>query len=323
MTYKAAILGAGRIARKMAYTLNRMENVRLYAVASRTLDKAQTFAKEFGAEKAYGSYEEMAQDREIDLVYIATPHSLHAENALMCLEHGRNVLVEKPFAVNAGQAEKVFAKAREKGLFAGEAMWARFKPIQKTLQKLIKEDRIIGEVTCVTANTGGQLSHVPRLAEPELAGGALLDVGIYPLNFASMVIDSEIERIDSHAVLTEKGVDAQNGFIITYKDGKQAILGSSMVSEMNSLGVIYGTEGRIEADYILDIGKITVIKGDWRQEYESPKQISGFEFEVEDALKAIGEGRCESEVMPHSEVLKMMRIMDKLRGEWGVRYPFE
>ena len=321
--YKAAILGTGIIARKMAYTLNEMEGVRLYAVASRTAEKAEAFANEFGAEKAYGSYEEMAKDSGIDLVYVATPHSLHAENALLCLEHGRNVLVEKPFAVNARQAEEVFAKAREKGLFAGEAMWARFKPIQKTLQKLIKEDRIIGEVTCVTANTGGQLTHVPRLVEPELAGGALLDVGIYPLNFASMMIDSEIERIDSHAVLTDKGVDAQNGFVITYKDGKMAILGSSMVSEMNSLGVVYGTDGRIEADYILDIGKITVIKGDWRQEYPSPRQISGFEFEVEDALKAIEEGRCESRVMPHNEVIRMMSIMDGLREEWGVKYPFE
>ena len=321
--YKAAILGTGTIARKMAYTLNEMHGVCLYAAASRTTEKAQSFAKEFGAEKAYGSYQEMAQDSEIDLVYIATPHSLHAENALMCLEHGRNVLVEKPFTVNAKQAEEVFAKAREKGLFAGEAMWARFKPIQKTLQKLIKEDKIIGEVTCVTANTGGQLTHVPRLTEPELAGGALLDVGIYPLNFASMMIDSEIDRIDSHAVLTEKGVDAQNGFVITYKDGKMAILGSSMVSEMNSLGVVYGTEGRIEADYILDIGRITVIKGDWRQEYQSPRQISGFEFEVEDALKAIKEGSCESGIMPHSEVIKMMKIMDSLRSDWSLKYPFE
>ncbi len=320
--YKAGIIGTGTIARKMAYTLNEMDGVELYAVASRSLEKAKAFALEYNAQKAYGSYEELAEDEDIDLVYVATPHSAHAENALLCLEKGRNVLVEKPFAVNVSQAEKVFSKAREKGLFAGEALWTRFHPMKKKILELIN-DGAIGEVTSVTAEAGGFLTKVPRLTEPELAGGALLDIGIYPLNFASMMIGSEIERIDSSAVLTEKGVDAQNGFVITYKDGKMAILASSILSESSWSGVIYGTTGRIEADYILDIRKITVVNGDKRYEINSPKEISGFEFEVQAALDAIAQGKCETNEMPQSETLKMLGIMDGLREKWGVKYPFE
>ncbi len=205
----AAILGLGGIARKMAATVNNTDCAVLCAAASRTLEKAEAFAKEFGVGKAYGSYEEMAADENIDLVYIATPHAFHAENAIMCLNQGKHVLVEKPLAVNAKQAEKVFSLAEEKGLFAGEAMWSRFQPIQKTINEILKSGRI-GEVTQVTAFTGGEMTNVKRLTEPELAGGALLDVGIYPLNFASMAINEPLERIDTNAEISEKGVDLQN-----------------------------------------------------------------------------------------------------------------
>lgn len=318
----AAILGLGGIARKMAATVNNTDCAVLCAAASRTLEKAEAFAKEFGVGKAYGSYEEMAADENIDLVYIATPHAFHAENAIMCLNQGKHVLVEKPLAVNAKQAEKVFSLAEEKGLFAGEAMWSRFQPIQKNINEILKSGRI-GEVTQVTAFTGGEMTNVKRLTEPELAGGALLDVGIYPLNFASMAINEPLERIDTNAEISEKGVDLQNAFVLTYKSGKMAALGSSMVSEMDSRGVIYGTKGRIEAEFIIDIARITVCAEGKRETTERPPQITGFEYELEAAVKAIERGDTETEEMPHSETLKMLRIMDELRGKWGVRYPFE
>lgn len=317
-----AILGLGGIARKMAATVNNAEYAVLYAAASRTAEKAKAFAEEFGAVKAYGSYEEMADDGNVDLVYIATPHAFHAENAIMCLNHGKHVLVEKPLAVNAEQAEKVFALAEEKGLFAGEAMWSRFQPIQKRINEILNSG-VIGEVTQVTAFTGGEMTNVKRLAEPELAGGALLDVGIYPLNFASMAIDEPVERMDTNAEISEKGVDLQNAFVLTYKSGKMAVLGSSMVSEMDSRGVIYGTKGRIEADFIIDIEKITVCSGGKREVTERPPQITGFEYELEAAVKAIECGAAQTEEMPHKETVKMLRIMDALREKWGVRYPFE
>lgn len=322
MSINIAILGLGGIARKMADTVNKTGFAKLYAAASRSMEKAEAFAKEFGAEKAYGSYEEMVKDSNIDLVYIATPHAFHAENALLCLEHGKHVLAEKPLAVNKKQAEKVFALAKEKGLFAGEAMWSRFQPIQKTLNRILDSGKI-GEVTQVTAFTGGAMTNVPRLAEPELAGGALLDVGIYPLNFASMAINEPVVKAEGSAVLSEKGVDLKNGFVLTYESGKMAVLGSSMVSEMDSRGVIYGTKGRIEADFIIDIFRLRVFADGKTEVIERPEQITGFEYELEAAVRAIEAGGTEFKEMPHSETVKMLEIMDKLRENWGVRYPFE
>lgn len=323
MKIKVGILGLGGIARKMAHTVNITEEAELYAAASRSLDKAQTFAKEFSAERAYGSYEALANDPDVDLVYIATPHAFHADNALLCLEHGKHILAEKPLAANKAQAEAVFGKAKEKRLFAGEAMWARFQPIQRTLEEIVGSGAI-GEVTCVTANTGGAMTKVPRLVQPELAGGALLDVGIYPLNFASMIIKERVKKITSAAVLTDKGVDGQNAFIITYESGKMAILGSSMLSEMDSRGVVYGTEGRIEADFVINISTLTLITNDGkRKTFTRPPQETGFEYELLSAINAIRDGSCESPEMPHAETLRMLEIMDSLRAEWGVRYPFE
>ncbi|MCM1055564.1 MAG: Gfo/Idh/MocA family oxidoreductase [Bacteroides sp.] len=322
MDIKVGILGLGGIARKMADTVNRTEGAVLYAAASRSAEKAENFAKDFGAEKAYGSYEEMAEDGAVDLIYIATPHAFHAENALMCLGHGKHVLVEKPLAANAEQALKVFALAKEKGLFAGEAMWSRYQPIRKKLDEIIKSGAI-GEVTCVTAFTGGAMTGVKRLTEPELAGGALLDVGIYPLNFASMIIDEPVVRVDTSAVLSGKGVDLQNSFVLSYGSGKMAVLGSSMVSEMDSRGVVYGTEGRIEAEFIIDIVKLTVYGGKGAEVIQRPPQITGFEYELTSAIRAIEAGKIQPDEMPHSETVKMMRIMDGLRSRWGVVYPFE
>lgn len=322
MAFNLGIIGLGHIANKMADTAVKTDGVRLYAVASRTLEKAEEFGKSRGAIKCYGSYEELAEDKDVDLIYIATPHAFHSDIALMCLDKGKNVLIEKPAAVNGRQAREIFKKAEEKNLFAGEAMWSRFLPLQKTVNDIIKSGEI-GEVVSVTANTGGYLSNVPRLILPELAGGALLDVGIYSLNFASMIIDEPIEKISTDAILTEKGIDAQNAFIITYKSGKMAILGSSILSESDLKAVVYGTKGRIEGDFIFNFSKIKVITPEGNRITEKPKQITGFEYELLSAVKAISEGKTESPEMPHSETVKMLDIMDRLRNEWGVRYPFE
>lgn len=319
---KVGILGLGTIARKMALTVNESDCAVLYSVGSRSSEKAEDFAAEFGASKAYGSYEELAEDDKTELIYIATPHAFHFDNALMCLKKGKHVLIEKPAAVNARQAEIIFSYAKEKRLFAGEAMWSRFQPVQRTLEELIKTGAI-GEVTCVCANTGGRMTSVPRLVMPELAGGALLDVGIYPLNFASMIINEPVVNITGTACLTDKGVDGQNGFILTYESGKMAILGSSMLSEMDSMGIVYGTEGRIEADGVINISSFKVINKDGIKTITRPYQHTGFEFELNAAVKAIKEGESEFPEMPHNETVKMLSIMDRLRSDWGVKYPFE
>ena len=195
---KMGILGSGGIAHTMANTVKQMADVELYAVGARTLEKAQSFAEEFGMPKAYGSYEELAADPELDLVYVATPHSHHYPHVKLLLEHGKNVLCEKAFTVNADQARELFQMAEEKKLLLTEAIWTRYIPIQKTLNEVI-ESGAIGKVHSMTANLCYLISGVERLKKPELAGGALLDVGVYPLNFACMIDRTPVVKVTSDA----------------------------------------------------------------------------------------------------------------------------
>lgn len=321
---KIAILGAGSIARAMAATINGMEEATNYAVASRDYKKAEEFAKEFGFVKAYGSYEEMLSDPEVELVYVATPHSHHYEHVKLCLNHGKHVLCEKAFAINAKQAEEMFALALEKKLLLTEAIWTRYMPLRRTLDEII-DSGVIGNANMLTANLGYVINHIPRLIEPTLAGGALLDVGVYPINFALMAFGNDIERITSTAVLTEKGVDAQNSITLVYKDGRMAVLNSSMMAQTDRQGIISGSKGFIVAENINNCERIRVYDLS-REEiacYEAPKQISGYEYQVRACIRALQEGKLECEEMPHAETIRVMKIMDSLRKEWGVVYPGE
>lgn len=317
------ILGAGNIARKMAQTINGMDGVALAAVGSRDIAKARAFAEEFSAEKAYGSYEELASDDTLDLIYVATPHSRHYEDALMCLEHGRNVLCEKPFTANYSQAEKLISLAEEKGLYIGEAIWTRYLPMRFTLDEIIASG-VIGEISSLTANLGYSIAHVERLRKPELAGGALLDLGVYTINFALMAFGTDISEIISTCTKNEFGVDAHNTVILNYTNGRSAILHSNMNSNTDNRGMIYGSKGRIEFENTNNCEGITVYLNDGSaKRYETPPQITGFEYQVEASLSAIKAGKTECPQMPHSEILRVMKIMTDLRREWGIRYPFE
>lgn len=321
---KMAILGAGSIAKSMAATINKMEEVTNYAVASRNYKNAEDFAKEFKFTKAYGSYEEMLSDPEVDLVYIATPHSHHYQHVKLCLNHGKHVLCEKSFAVNAKQAEEMITLAEEKKLLLTEAIWTRYMPLRKTLDKVI-DSGIIGKTSVLTANLGYVINHIPRLIEPYLAGGALLDVGVYTINFALMAFGNDIETITSTAVITDKGVDSQNSITLIYKDGRMAVLNSTILSQTDRQGIISGNKGFIIAENINNCERIKVYDLDRKEiaSYEAPKQISGYEYEVRACIKAIHAGKLECEEMPHSETIKVMKIMDSLRKEWGVVYPCE
>ena len=321
---KMAILGAGSIARQMAFTISKMENVDTYAVAARDFERAEKFAKEFGFEKAYGSYEEMLNDENVDLVYIATPHSHHYEHSIMCLNHGKHVLCEKAFTASAKQAEEVLKLAESKKLLITEAIWTRYMPMAKTLNEVI-ESGIIGEVTSLNTNLGYTIKDIPRMIEPKLAGGALLDLGVYTINFASMIFGDKIKSISSTAIKTQSGVDAQNSITLCYEDGKMAILNSTMLAVTDRQGVINGDKGYIVVENINNYEKIRVFSLD-REEiavYDRPKQISGYEYEVEAAIKAIQNKQIECPQMPHKETLRIMKLMDSLRHEWGVYYPFE
>lgn len=319
-----AIMGAGNIAGVMAGTLNKMKNVRCYAVGSRSKDKAVAFARKFGCKKAYGSYEELVSDKKVDLVYIATPHSEHYENAKLCIEHGKAVLCEKAFTANAAQAEELIALAEEKKVLLTEAIWTRYMPMLQTIREVL-DSGVIGVPTTLTANLGYVLSGVARLNDPALAGGALLDVGVYTLNFASMIFGTEIEKVSSTCTYTKSGVDEQNSVTLMYEDGKVAVLNSSMVSQSDRKGVIYGTKGFLVIENINNFESITVYDAEYKKtaKYNRPKQITGYEYEVEACVQAIKDGTLECPQMPHAETIRIMKLMDSLRAEWGIKYPFE
>jgi predicted dehydrogenase len=218
----------------------------------------------------------------------------------------------------------MFALAIEKKLLLTEAIWTRYMPLRKTLDDIITSG-VIGNVSMLTANLGYVINHKVRLTEPSLAGGALLDVGVYTLNFALMAFGTEIERITSTAVITDKGVDAQNSITLVYKDGKMAVLNSTMLSLTDRQGIISGNKGFIVAENINNCQSLRVYDLNRKEiaYYEAPKQISGYEYEVSACIRAIQEGKLECEEMPHTETKRVMRIMDDLRKEWGVIYPGE
>lgn len=319
---KIGILGAGTIAKVMAKTLKEMSKVECYAVSSRELKKAELFAKQYEIRKFYGSYEDMLKDENIDLVYIATPHSHHYAHIKMCLENGKNVICEKPFTTNSREAKEVLELAKSKRLFITEAMWTRYMPMRNIISNVISSG-IIGKVTSLTANLGYPIDNIPRLKEPELSGGALLDLGVYTINFALMVFGDNIENISSTAVLTDKGVDSQNSITITYKDGRMAILHSNMMALTDRSGIINGDKGFMIIENINNPEKIKVFSLDRREilTYERPRQISGYEYEILSSISALKNEKLECIEMPHSETIKVMEIMDYLRSDWGVIYP--
>jgi len=320
---RVSILGAGNIARRMADTVNAVEGVTLYGVASRDLQKAEAFAEKYGAEKAFGSYDELYEDPGTDLVYVATPHSFHFEQAKASLLHGKHVLCEKPMTINAGQAKELFDIAAGRGLFVSEAIWTRYIPLAEVLREKLASG-VIGEPRIMTANYGFD-TDAPRMVEPSLAGGALLDLGIYPLTVISMVFGDEIADIRTSGVLTDKGVDAHSATILTFRDGKMAVMMTAIDTTMDSKVVIYGSGGRIEMDFVCNWESIEIYGADGKLKESIPRerQLNGFEYEVQAAAEAIRTGKTETEKAPRALLLAMMERMDGLRAAWGMKYPGE
>lgn len=327
---KVGILGAGHIAEKMALTLNLMaqrgDDVEPYAVASRSLEKAEAFAAQHHIRKAYAGYEAMLADPEVDLVYVATPHSHHAGHMRLCLEAGKPVLSEKPFTGNARQAREVLALAQEKHLLAAEAIWPRYMPSRQLIRDLLEAGRI-GEPSFLTATVGYRALHKERLVKPSLAGGILLDGGIYALTFAAACFGTDIVSTQSTASLTDSGVDESIQILLKYRDGKTACLTATVLATTDRCGWIYGSNGAIRIDNVHDPLRISVYRSPYDAEPEEvisvPPQLTGFEYEVAACRRALAEGRIECPEMPHSEIIRMMEQMDGLRAAWGVRYPFD
>lgn len=319
-----AVIGTGGMARTMADTIRKVHHAKLYAVVSRNQDRARMFAREVHAKKAFGSIDEMLADKKVQLVYIAVPHSAHYAAAKKCLMAGKACLVEKPFTVNAKQAEELVSIARQNHVFLAEAIWTRYMPFVKTMQEVLSS-KIIGEPVQLNANLSYNNRALPRMSDPALAGGALLDLGVYPLNFASMLFGDDVIRINASCSYTNQHLDEQDNISLIYRDGKTANLVSSMIGISDKRGEIVGTNGYIVVDNINNFRSMTVYDAEGKKVrfYKAPRQYTGYEYEVEEAVAAIQGDQTESTSMPLSETLRMMHMLDFIRSEMGIVYPFE
>ncbi len=321
---RVGIIGAGWIATKAAITLCHLTNVEAYAIASRTLGKAQEFAAKWNIAKAYGSYSELIADPDVDLVYVATPHSHHFGVTREAILAGKPCLVEKAFMANHSEAEEIVTLAREKRVFLAEAIWTRYQPAVQIVRKLISDGRI-GEPRLVTATLGYSMGEKPRIMQPDLCGGALLDLGVYALNFVRMFFGSKILNIESQCVKSKTGMDLTNSISLVLEDGILANLQSSAACVGDNIGVIAGTEGNIIIDNINNPQRIRLNGRDrvFVEEIEVPQQITGYEYQFLECREAIADNQLESYSMPLDETLYIMQLMDGLRRKWGVRYPMD
>lgn len=321
---RVGMIGAGNIAGKMSQTIKGMKGAALYAVASRTKEKAEAFAKEHGVKKAYGSYEAMLKDKKVDLVYIATPHSEHYNNAMLCIRYKKPVLCEKAFTANAKQAREVLAYAEKEKVFITEAIWTRYMPMVGMIKDVLQQG-MIGRPMFLSANLSYALEHIQRMYDPALAAGSLLDLGVYPINFASIFFGTDVARVSSFCTYTETGVDKQETITIQYTDGKVASLTASQCCAGDRKGIIQGSKGYMVIENINNYESFTVYNKDHKKilHKKAPKQITGYEYEVEACIRALKDGALECPEMPHRETIRIMEFMDALRKEWGVVYPFE
>lgn len=322
--FKVGIIGAGWIAEKMAVSLAPLNDYCVYAVASRSLEKAQAFADAWNIEKAYGSYEELVKDENVDLVYVATPHSHHYGHAMLAVSNGKPVLVEKAFTANAREAQELLDCAHAKGVFITEAIWTRYMPLSMKVKELM-ESGVIGEPRVLTATLCYMMEQKERIIRPELCGGALLDLGVYALNFARMYFGTDIEKTVSNCILGPTGMDMQECISLTYANGRMANLQSGALCLNDRQGIISGTEGYIRVDNINCPEQIDVYRNyELVEQIKRPEDmVTGYEYQVMECRRCLEEGLLESPMMPHEETLSIMAQMDSLRREWGVRYPMD
>ena len=319
---KLGVLGTGSIAHTVISGVCRLEEIQCTAVAARDLERARAFAGEFGFRRAYGSYLELVEDPEVELIYITTPHALHFEHMMLCLDHGKSVLCEKPFTLNAVQARLVAEKAREKGLYAAEAIWTRYMPSRQMINRAMED---IGRPWTLSANLSYPMPNKKRIHDPALGGGALLDIGIYGLNFAMMHFGPDFARVDSSVLLTETGVDGTESLTCVYPDGRMAVLHHSVFCRSDRKGIIHGDKGYLVVENINNPQSIQVFDTEDRllARYDVPEQVNGYEYEFAEAARCIAEGKLEADSMPHSDTIEVMEMMDNLRKAWDVVYPQE
>ncbi|WP_251965761.1 Gfo/Idh/MocA family protein [Salinibacter ruber] len=326
MAVNWGILGTGNIAHLVAEDLRRLPNAELTAVGSRAQARADTFRDTFDVPHRHGSYEALVADPALNVIHVATPHSAHLEHATLALEAGLAVLCEKPLALNAAQAERLIDTARRHDQFLMEAMWTRFLPVMDDVHRLVHEERALGDVHLLRADIGMTQPVDPthRLFDPALGGGALLDLGVYPVAFAFDLFGAP-DAVTSSAVLAETGVDAQCAAVFRYDDGTQAIWHASLGADAGRTCVLAGAEGRLRGTRAwwkgapFELTRSDGSTASWARPYEG----NGYQFEAAHVMDCLREGRTESPVMPLDESHALLRTMDALRAEWGVAYPQE
>ena len=320
------IMGAGRIAGIFSAALRACEEANLYAIGSRTLEKAEEFAGLNQFQKAYGSYEELLADPQVDIVYVATPARYHYEGIKSCLLAGKNVLAEKPLTINAAQAEELIVLAREKKLFFMEAVWTKCHPAFLKLQDWIREG-VLGEIRMAEGHFFTAAPSTHRLYSYENGGGALLDLGMYPIMYAQSVFHQTPVNVISHAFMGEKKVDYTNSVVLEYENGAYAQLSSGLGPEKLVFFYIQGTKGKVllNQEFFFQATKIEVLNYDNQviRHFEEPFICNGYEYEALEAMRCLREGKTESDKVPLDDTLTVMKIMDTCRKQWDFRFDFE
>jgi len=321
---RVGIVGTGWIADKAAITLTGLTECEAYAVGSRSQATADQFAAKWNIGKAYGSYSKLIADPDVDLIYVATPHSHHYDVTREAILAGKPCLVEKAFMANLRQSKEIISLAHEHGVFVAEAIWTRYQPAVGMVRKMIADGRI-GEPRLITATLGYSMGNKERIMRPDLCGGALLDLGVYALNFVRMFTDADIASIDGHCVKSATGMDLTNAITIILNDGILANVQSSAQCVGDNIGVIAGTEGNLIIDNINNPQTITVNGPDrtYVETIRVPQQITGYEYQFLACRQALIDGLTEPREMPHEETLYIMQLMDQLRKKWDVRYPMD
>lgn len=313
------VIGAGRIAATFAAALNATEG-HGYAIASRSSEKANAFKEKHGFDVAYGSYAEMVTDPLVDCVYVATPHAFHKVHMMMAIDHGKHVLCEKAFTLNADEAEEVFARAKETGVFVMEAMWSRFLPAVRAIISSV-ERGIIGNPLRLEVDFSFRGDEADqRLYEPSLGGGALLDIGVYAITFANLFFGRP-ETIESTATKADSGVDIDARIMYRYPSA-QAIMQIGFTETRPIEATLYGSEGKIHMPLFWQMEKAFHYSKDGKlvDVFHHPHRVNGFEYQIDEVIRCLQDGRRESDTMPHETTLEILRQMDALRAMWGVRY---
>ncbi len=324
--FRWGILGTGNIASQFARGLAAVEDAELVAVGSRTQQAADAFGDQFNAQRRYASYEALVADPNVEAVYISTPHPYHYQNAMLCLDAGKAVLCEKPFTINAGEAEQVIAKAREKRLFLMEGRSTRYIPAMVRVRQIVKSG-MIGGLRMLTADFGFRAGFNPqhRLFNPDLGGGALLDVGIYPISLASILFGMQPTHISSAAHLGETGVDEQSAYLFSYPNGQIAQLSSATRTQTPQEAYLFGTEGwiKIHSRWWIPTTFTLALAGKEPEVIEIPHAGNGYNYDAMEVANRVRAGKLESDIMPLADTRARMGPLDATRAQWGLVYPLE